>query len=111
MTKKLVKIRLEDIKDIFEGNIDEIVERLIKVKNSYESQGFTNLQAIVEHSYDYYDIDLYGERLETDAEYQKRLKIEARERDAKAYAKRKKEEKERREYERLKKKFETNNLR
>lgn len=83
----------------------DIIDKMTTIANAYSGRFiFFRLQG---YGYDgAFDLQLYEKRLETDKEYQKRLDAEAAITNKTRAAKLKKEEKERKEYERLKKKFE-----
>jgi len=95
----------------FLGPISEVMDRLQMVRDYYEEQGYR--QVTIDPRPDYeggVENELYGYRLETKEELQKRLE---RNKNAKAAAKKReakkrkaREERERKEFERLKKKFE-----
>lgn len=108
MTKKTVKNYLYELNmyDTFDGQtIDQIVINLRAIKQNYLDSELT-----LDVSYggydDGYSINLLEERLETDEEYKERLAQEAKSKARVAKLKADKEEKDRKEYERLKKKFE-----
>lgn len=107
MTKKNVLKYLYDLDlyDIFDGRyIDDSINLLHDLKVSYPNTLKFNT------TWAGYDggacVQIYEERLETDKEYVDRLKVEEKERAIIKKNKAKKEEKDRKEYERLKKKFE-----
>jgi len=104
------KIFVEDkeyfcIENIFEDKSpDEAIDKLIKFCHRFKE----NQDCKFTVDYDYYRVYLIYNRIETDEEYEKRLKKEQKANDKKVLAKNKREESERRQYERLKKKFEEN---
>lgn len=92
--------------DKIEVDFDDSVENIIKMLENYQTQysDYTNLRVIKEparYSEDY-EYFLYGSREENDIEYEYRITQEAKMRISK-------EERDRAEYERLRKKFESNN--
>jgi hypothetical protein len=85
----------------FSGTFDEIVESL-KSEFDYYSENYTNLKVDYDSNYEGgYEFNLYGDRLETDAEEALRIKQEE-EYDQRQF------EFEKRQYEALKAKFEKN---
>lgn len=100
-----VKIKEYSFYDILDGMSPRCV--IDTMENICEAYGESVFFAIKGYSYDgTLDLELWETRLETDKEYQKRLDAEAATTNKTRAAKLKKEEKERKEYERLKKKFE-----
>ena len=104
-----MKIKAEILGSIdLEGKVEEVIEHIQDYKKRYEESGWTD----IEIEYDYYgydggkDITLVGMRDETLAEEKKRLEKERKIKEREAEAKAKKLKKERKEYVRLKKKFE-----
>lgn len=83
------------------GPIGDFIKSLKAIKAKLESEGWTNLSLNVYHFWDSCEVQLLGDRPETDEEYNKRKKAE----QAKAKRREKKLEKERATYERLKEKF------
>lgn len=110
VTKKkydTIKKHLEDIyEDLFDDSLENIIETLNHFKTKYPDYHSLRID------YDRYDHNgvLYGSRLETDKEYDKRQGKEAKQRAwrAKETARvnENKEATDLKEYERLKKKFE-----
>ena len=107
MTKKQEKqvvnryIKTLDAEDLG-GDLRDVAERLIGLDEQYTLEGYTNLSLNFQQHYEDLDIDLYGDRLETDDEFAQRMKVE------KVIAKNK-ETKKKKEYEKfleLKKKYE-----
>lgn len=92
-----------DITSYMDGSIEELIEVLIDRKKDAEEAGLKNISVELSIDYDYEDTEasvyLKGERLETDKEHESRIKFKEK-------CKRVAEEKERKEYERLKGKFE-----
>jgi hypothetical protein len=100
MTKKLVKDYVSTcLTDCY--TIGELLEEARKLVNMYGAECPVNFDS----GYSSLDENIQIMREETEKEYQKRLKDEARERDRAAAAKLSEEAKELKEYERLKKKF------
>lgn len=102
--------RCRDISDFY-GYIDDVVSKLTQLKKEAETEGFSNLMIVVEASYyeNSSEWSLRGDRLETDKEYEKRLAIEKKITEDKKKEKLRRDENDRKEYERLKKKFEVKN--
>lgn len=93
---------------IFDGNIDSIISLLTSLKESYSH--YEDLYISCNRYYENIDFILSGIRLETDEEFNKRIALQNKILEKEKAEKKKKEEKEKREYERLKKKFEKNNV-
>lgn len=100
MSKKMVK----DSEPSFINDQYLLADVLVEVERLIRKHG---PDACVDFDAGYNSIDerVTFERLETDKEYQKRLKDEARKKENEDKLKLTKEAKERKEYERLKKKF------
>lgn len=96
-------MKLEEITSLFIGDVhlkDVIISLGIKLRD-YEKQGYVRLWTDLEEQsceYMYNDVVLYGERLENDKEYEKRVKKLEKEAERK---KQKKEDTERQEKVRL----------
>jgi len=83
----------------FDGySVDEIIVQMTALKNMYSQ--YTNLYFSDDYHYEYKYTTLKGDRLETDAEYEYRL-------DGEHKSKLRVEENERKQYEKLKTKFES----
>lgn len=103
ISKKLDSFYLYD----FEKSFVSVIETLVNYLDEYREKEYRNLK-FSEH-YDYNDekcLILTGERLETDKEFNKRIKMEEKQKLAKQKERKAKKEKEYREYLRLKRKFE-----
>lgn len=108
--RKIVDVACDDFYvdfyDVLEQKTpDEIIEAMQDFKREF---GDRDIYFFINH-YGYdggKELTLRERRAETDKEYQKRMALEKKARDAKKAAKSSKEAKERAEYERLKKKFE-----
>lgn len=99
MKKRMISVKLKD-RIYPDGDLNVFIEELISIRNKYSAQSFSNLRLDIDHDYDYGSIiELWGDRLETDAQYQKRMKEEKNKKN-------KQLENERKQYEELKKKFE-----
>lgn len=118
MTKKHIREIVpvathSDIQDLLFGEpIEKVIESLNDLRTLAGIKGWRNLSIDMDWNYDDYTLNLFGERLETDAEYSVRMKKEERREQAKAKRKatleRKKAEeraKDEAEYQRLKKKL------
>ncbi len=116
MDKKLVKDRIELLdKSLFLGPIEEVADRIrsLTYNTKYIDKKYENFRIECHEEYaEDYSICYYyfvADRIETDKEYNYRLKIEEKkqikEQQKQEQNKVKKEEKEYKEYERLKKKF------
>lgn len=96
--KKFIRGTLEDM-SIDYVSLDHLIVKLQALKDKYAKEGWNNLKLEVVHGYyDSYGVELTGERLETDAEYQYRLQWEANAQVMDKEARRK-------TYEQLKKEF------
>ena len=110
--KKKIPDRLKHL--YFEGELDTIIEFLIKLKGEYQSLEEDD-PLYIEADEDALGYYLVRQRLEYDKEYDKRLKYEKKEeKRLEKFAEQNKKFKERndarekKEYERLKKKYENN---
>ena len=109
MKKIMVREKIENLGSAydFENSLDGLIEYLMALQRKYEEK-YENLQVNYEckHFYDdSYEFILYGEREETNAEYQKRLnKIEISKKGANA-AKINREKKEKELLKKLAKKY------
>lgn len=123
MTKKSVYVRaIEiDLDDLFSGKTtDEVISTLQTFDSQVEYDKGYYAKFIVTSGYDYFGVELRVYRDETDEEYQKRVLKEEKQKERNMImqaVKRqnilhqlyKKENDERKEYERLKRKFEIDN--
>lgn len=109
-TRLTIKTKIKAYIDIytFDGPIDDIIATLESLKDHGNAGGYTNLCIDVEpYGYDGgFDLSLVGERPETESERQKRLKNEKKIKESQAKQKAKKLENEKKQYLKLKKKFE-----
>jgi len=113
MPKKLDKYELKrqiaidfDFTDI-DGTAEEIYKRLKEAEKKVLDAGiFSRVEFDTEYGYDEREIIAYGSRIETDAEYERRLKDNKASRERKVIAKKRAEKVELALYQRLKKKFE-----
>jgi hypothetical protein len=113
MSKKYLEI-IERIKKTnisicdLEGDLNQVISTLITIRDNAANLGYYNIS--IEPDYEYDGVELFGTRLETDKEREKRLAKAKKEREANKELKKeqeKEQEKEERElYEKLKKKFE-----
>ena len=113
--KLKIQATLRDYLD-FEGSLDVTIKYLEGLREEYKDVINLRIDYETVHSSDYYGTEtgykyyLKGEREETDAEYDKRIELAQaqieREKARKAGIKKNKEETDRKEYERLRKKFE-----
>jgi len=86
-------------------NLPDLIEFLQSLQDQY-SDKYYNIFLDIDHSYDYFEIALKGERLETEEEYTKRIKAEESRLQKEKDRHKTQEEKDRATYARLKKKFE-----
>lgn len=86
----------------FTGTIDEICARLKDKEVLFKEKGFENISIEIQYDYSGDYFEFWGDRIETDKEYEARLKREQKaiERQEKKLAK------EKEKYEKLKAKFE-----
>lgn len=95
MEKKLIRKQITGFHDqeVLVGSIEEVISELATKKEEYEKLGWKDLH--LEHftDYDYSEIQLWGYRIETDAElaYRKKQDEKKLERAAKRLEKKKKE--------------------
>ena len=92
----------------FDGSITEIIEKLQKIKDKYESEGYYNISIDAEQGYEHVCFGVVGTRLETDKEVERRVEETRKERARKKTEKEEKEEKtvaEYEQYQKLHKKF------
>lgn len=99
------RINLISLRDI-DGPIDDVIERLQKVKRTGFEQGYRNICIEQDHYDEYDEIIITGDRAETDEEMNKRIANNKKKREKTKLLKKQKEQQEREEYERLRKKFE-----
>ncbi len=106
---RMVEVKLiGDVAHNLQGSVDHVVNQLLDLKEFYGDRGYENLRIVPDHfGHDgAYDAVLYGDRPETDKERQRRIhkkKKQIADRRKKTLAN---ELKERREYERLREKYE-----
>ena len=106
--EKLVRTeRLDGISlDFFDGPIDNVLHRLTGFKQDQESEGYFNIRLTLEYNYEDTDIEAYGDRSETDEEFELRMDAHKKYEAKKKAEAEKKEFAERELYEALKRKFE-----
>lgn len=107
LTHKLAEISEWEI----EGSLDSAISTLQNLKEDFGSKGYDSLWLDKEVEYGYYNemstsYILYGTRKETDAEYDKRMEKNRKTRQKRKEDAARKLEEEKKEYERLKEKFE-----
>lgn len=90
------------------GEMESVIRNMMTMLNDAKSAGYSNIKISWNEGYSSDDIEwcIFGDRLETDQEYNKRIAAEKRLAKSKKDEKLLEEQKERKEYERLKKKFE-----
>lgn len=86
--------------------IEDVAKQFIELKEKYELKGWENIYVSKEYDYESTYHNLIGLRLETDDEFSNRVKKEQKELERKKIRDDKKIEQERKQYEKLKKKFE-----
>jgi hypothetical protein len=102
MPKKLITAtyKTHRLVSYFEATPSEIIEKMENVGSEIEwPDEWHNLHFEFDNYYLHYNI--VGERLETDKEYEKRLKAEAKTRKANKTKRERKEARERKQYEKL----------
>ncbi len=118
--KKWITEKIEDIHSYtIEGPLSDLIKGLQKIFDEYTNKGFINLR--LEDATDYDETStrfgLYGDRIETDREFEKRLektkkdkerqaKYKERDKERRAIQKQKEQEGKRTLYEKLKAEFE-----
>lgn len=91
---------------ICDGSIDRSISTLQEIKRKSEEQGFTQIGLNLNNSEsDYFNVNIRGSRLETDKEFEGRLKQEKRVRDKNKKQKELMLEKEKEMLRRLKRKY------
>lgn len=99
-----MKNMIEDFKDvddlIYSTSLYEMRDQVLKLIEQYGDAGLD-----IDAGYNNVSARILIQREETEQEYQKRLKKEAREKEEAKQKKEKQEARERKEYERLKEKF------
>jgi hypothetical protein len=106
--KRIVTKQLKyyyDVNELLKDSLDETIAHMNKIKSDLESEQYTNLKFEVSAT-DTFECYIHGSRLETDFEFEQRLGWEKESRERILKHKQDKLERERKEYERLKKKFE-----
>jgi len=90
------------VDELIDGPIERVIQRIQEIKKKYSNKGYENI--VFDYTYDYHtgttEVDVYGERLETDEELKKRIAKNERERKRKR--ERRKAEKEKKQKEELK---------
>ena len=89
----------------FDGKIDDVIQMLANYRDTYIASGYMNIRISADQYYDTVDIDLYGDRYETDEEYEKRINMVKKIAQRQKLEKKKQAEEEKKLYERLKKKY------
>lgn len=91
----------------FEGNIDKLIDRLVEIRHDAINAGYKDIRIVLEHHSWSEDDDysVYGTRLETDLEFNKRTRIIEKRREANIKRKATLKEKRRKTYKKLKKEF------
>jgi hypothetical protein len=87
-----------------DNTLDGYIAELVALKDKYPD--YLNMLVVTERDYSDTEVILYGEREENDHEYDRRISIEDRVKADARKAKKDRDERERKEFERLKKKFE-----
>lgn len=102
--KIVAKVNLKiDLLDEFNHLLlDEVIKYISDIKTELEAQGWSALRFELDQYYEYDGLNIFGERIETDAEFKERLKLEEKEKEIL----RKREAKEYEKYLQLKEKFE-----
>ena len=85
MAKKRIEVRIEIIEmdEYLCGKIGNVLDNLIEVRDKYQKEGYSDLEIVHEWAGLDCTMDcyLYGTRIETDKEYNRRMKKENKERD------------------------------
>ena len=88
-----------------EGPIENVMNRLIGFKQDKESEGYFNIRFHIEYSYEDVELEVRGDREETDEEYAARMESMKKAEEKKKADAAKKEAADRALYEELKRKF------
>ncbi len=104
MKKKYIEKKIESCIDL-SGSFDQVLQFLRDQEEELRKAGWTDLRLDEEGNYGSPTYAIYGKRLETDKEYQKRINKRKREEKKKQEEKQKKEEEEKRRLEELIKKY------
>jgi len=87
MAKKRIEVRIEIIEmdEYLCGKIGNVLDNLIEVRDKYQKEGYSDLEIVHEWAGLDCTMDcyLYGTRMETDKEYNRRMKKENKEREDK----------------------------
>ena len=91
----------------FEGNINKLINKLVEIRQDATNQGYEDIRIVLEHHSwsDDDDYGIYGTRLETDLEFNKRIRTEKKKRESNLKRKLTLKEKRRKKYVQLKKEF------
>ncbi len=95
--KRWLPARISPYFDIYCGSIDSLIGQLTDIKKEYEEKGFREITIDFGGMHEGMDPTIYANRLETNEEFEQRIKREEE--------RAKKEEGDRKEWERLKKKY------
>lgn len=102
---KAIKKEMLEEWGLGEMSLDEVLESLKKTRKEYTEKGYFDLRFQDGSSYDYSSSYLYGSRIETDEEYEKRMAAEQKREANKAKRAADQREKDLARYEKLKKKL------
>mgnify|MGYP001004132276 CR=1 FL=1 len=101
MERKRILSEINLDTEIFMTSFDKAAKLLIETKEKLEKQGWTNIHLKMDYHCDYNELTVYGMRLESDIEFDKRKEVE----EKKIKAAERKAERERKKYEELKLKY------
>lgn len=90
----------------FDGKVDDVIQMLANSRDKCVEDGYFDARISVDSYYESVDMYLYADRLETDAEYEKRLQALDKEKKRIKVQRKKAAEDERALYEKLKAKYE-----
>lgn len=84
MTKKIISEKIDYLQTYdFEGKVQSTIKMLTDIEKTWEAKGYSNIRIAVQPDYEYATIDLYGDRIETDREAEKRINKEKKEKQVK----------------------------
>jgi len=107
--REYISSKLDIHRETLQGNLDDVISRLQSAKLKAEEMGYESVKMLIEVEWtpnsNFSVVTLIGQRPETSKEKSRRLKKESNVREQNKKVKSLKDAKERKEYERLKKKF------
>lgn len=107
MEKQLLRSKFISALPLNQGPLSDLIGALMSLQVSLKIDGWSNIQISPYDTGDGTEYELYGDRMETDAELESRKAVEIALAKGEKRRKADKAEAERKEYERLKRKFES----